>query len=788
MTWTINRVVVIGSGTMGGGIAAHFANAGIRVHLMDLAPRELSPEEHEEGLKLADRRVRNRIVRASLERFRKHTPPAFFTPAAADLITLGNLDDDEAFISEGDWIIEAIVESLEPKQELVARIDRLRKPKSIVTSNTSGIPIQKIAANASRDFKLHFLGTHFFNPPRYMKLLEVIPTRDTGPDVLAFVREFAAERLGKSVVICKDTPNFIANRLASVSGATVVDFALANNYTVEETDAIAGPVIGRPKTAAFRLQDLVGLDIASAVASNLYGLIEHDESREVLNSPRIESLRDRQIEKGRLGDKTGQGFYRKGGEKILSLDLVTGEYRERVEPRIPSLDEALKIRDTPSRLKFVLKQDDKAGKMARHVVYNALGYAARRIPEISDDISNIDRAVRWGFSHDLGPFETWDALGVSETAEAMEAFGVAVAPWVRQMLAAGTESFYLRQNGELRVYDPALAEYVKVSQDPKAIVLSDLKKAGRLVRENRGASLIDLGHSVLCLEFHTKLNTLDAEIVAMLLESIQEVEQGNWKGLVIGNDGNDFCAGADPAGMRAGNRASTESAVRGLQDALMKIRFCRKPVVAAPFGRTLGAGVEVTMVAARIVVASETYMGLVEVAVGLIPAGGGCKELIRRVVSPPMHGSATTDPLPLTRKVLKTIGTARVSTSAEGARSMGFISETDRVVMNREYLLHEAKREVLALADQGHEPPVRERTCFAAGAKVLAKLRAEIGSLERSGTASAYDAWVSNRLAYVLCGGDSASGEWMDEQFLLDLERSVFVELSSQKRAMSDEQ
>ena len=403
MTYQIHRAVVIGSGTMGGGIAAHFANAGIPVYLLD---------------------VSQQVVKASLDRLKKNTPPAFVTPATAELVAIGSLDENEAWIGEGDWIVEAIVENLDAKRDLVKRIDRLRKPHSIVSSNTSGIPIGKIAAEASDGFRAHFLGTHFFNPPRYMKLLEVIPTPDTLPDVTAFVREFAETRLGKSVVLCKDTPNFIANRLASVGGAVLVDFALANHYTVEETDLIAGPLTGRPKTAAFRLQDLVGFDVSSAVADNLYGMIEHDETREILRSPRVEALKKSQIEKGRLGDKTRQGFYRKDGKTILSLDLGTGEYRPRIEPEIPSVAEAMKIRSLPERVKFVLQQDDKAGAMARHMIYNALGYASRRVPEISDDIVSIDRATRWGFSHDRGPFELWDALGVKETAGAMEANGV----------------------------------------------------------------------------------------------------------------------------------------------------------------------------------------------------------------------------------------------------------------------------------------------------------------------------------------------------------------------------
>jgi 3-hydroxyacyl-CoA dehydrogenase len=728
---TIGRAVVIGSGTMGGGIAAHFANAGIPVHLLD---------------------VTREIVTASFERMKKSKPPAFFTPETAELVTIGALDEKEAWIAEGDWIVEAIIENLDAKRELVRRIDRLRKPDSIVSSNTSGLPIAKIAANASADFKRHFIGTHFFNPPRYMKLLEVIPTSDTAPEVTDLVREFSESRLGKSVVLCKDTPNFIANRLASIGGATLLDYVLANGYTVEETDAIAGPLIGRPKTAAFRLQDLVGLDVASAVASNLYGLIEHDESREILRSKRVETLRKSQADRGRLGDKTGQGFYKKDGKTILSLDLESGEYRQRREPDIPSLAAASKIRSLPERIKFVLKQDDRAGALARHIIYHALAYASRRVPEISDDLVSIDRAVRWGFSHDLGPFELWDALGVQETVAAMEKDGVKVAPWVR-----GVTSFY--RGGQ--VYDPVEKTYVAVSRDPKAIALAELPP----VRENKGASLIDLGDGVLCLEFHTKMNTLDEDIRAMLVGAVEELAEGSWKGLVIGNEGSDFCVGAN----LSGGISSPEAAVKGMQDALMKVRYAPKPVVAAPFGRTLGGGVEVALAASRIVAASETYMGLVEVGVGLIPGAGGCKEMVRR------HLNARLDPVPQLQEILQTVGMGKVSSSAEEARLFGFLGPADRVVMHRDHLLYEAKQEVLALA-RAYAPPRRARV-YAAGRDVRAALLTGIYMLQQGGYASEYDAFVTGKLAHVLAGGHVSAGQWVDEQHFLDLEREAFVEL-----------
>lgn len=449
---------------MGGGIAALVANAGIPVYLLDLVPGELTLEEGKRGLTLNSPEVRNRIVSASFERVKHSTPPAFVTPATADLVTIGNLEDNFEWVAEGDWIIEVIIENLAAKRELIARIEKVRKPNSIVSSNTSGLPIAAISEGCSADFKAHFLGTHFFTPPRYMKLLEVIPTAATRTGITEFMTDFAARRLGKGVVICKDTPNFIANRLVSILATTAAAYVLDHHYTIEEADAILGPLIGRPKTALFRMQDLVGLDVAAAVGNNLYGLIAHDESREVLRHQKFQKLRATQMSLGRLGDKTRQGFYRKPppGVKgdILTLDLETMEYRERREPDIASLKQAMNIGSLADRLAFVLAQDDKAGALARHTVYNSFAYAARRIPEITDQIINVDNAMRWGYSHELGPFELWDALGVRKTAAAMAANGIAVATWLREMLDAGHESFYVSANGQLSCYDPRRKTYV----------------------------------------------------------------------------------------------------------------------------------------------------------------------------------------------------------------------------------------------------------------------------------------------------------------------------------------
>lgn len=467
MSYAINRVVVIGSGTMGGGIAAHVANAGIPVYLLDLAPSKLTPEEEQRGLKLESPEVRNRIVAASFERMKKSTPPALFTPATADLVTIGNLADNFEWVGEADWIVEVIVEQLQPKRELMARIEKVRKANSIVSSNTSGLPIAAIAAESSADFKAHFLGTHFFTPPRYMKLLEVIPTAETRPEITEFVTAFAERRLGKGVVVCKDTPNFIANRFVSILAATALGYVLDHNYTIEEADAILGPLIGRPKTALFRMHDLIGLDVARAVGENLYWLIELDETREVLRNPKLATLLATQLQRGRLGDKTGQGFYKKppqgariNKEAILTLDLETMEYRKRREPEIPSIREAMKITPLTQRLEFVLAQDDKAGALARHIVYNSLAYAARRVPEITDEIINVDNALRWGYAYEMGPFEMWDALGVGKTVEAMKANKIGVALWVKEMLATGHETFYRLDQGRLIHYDPVGKTYV----------------------------------------------------------------------------------------------------------------------------------------------------------------------------------------------------------------------------------------------------------------------------------------------------------------------------------------
>ncbi len=792
MSLTINRVVVIGSGTMGGGIAAHFANAGIQVYLLDIAPENLAPEEAGKGLTLESSEVRNRIVRQSFERVVKSKPPAFFLPENAELVTLGNLADNAEWIAEGDLIIEAIIERLDAKRALMQTIEKHRRPASIVATNTSGIPISAIAAESSEDLRAHFLGAHFFNPPRYMKLLEIIPTDYTAPEVVEFVTRFGEERLGKGVVICKDTPNFIANRFYSVSSSPLMTYALENDFTVEETDAIAGQLVGRPKTALFRLFDLVGLDVGKLVNSNLYDLIPDDESRSGLSGEKLHSLLDKMMESGRLGDKTGAGFYKKPprGTKgeILTLDLETLEYRSRIEPDIPSLAEAAKIKRLPERLKFLLAQDDKAGAFARQIVYGALSYAARRVPEIADDFRDVDRAIRWGFAHEKGAFEIWDALGVRETAEKMERAGFEIAGWVKEMLDAGHESFYREENGAEEYYDLEKRAYVHEKPDARRLNLSLIKKSGGVVRTNKSASLVDLGEGVLCLEFHSKLNTLDEDNVTMMREAVEEVEK-NWAGLVVGNDGADFSVGANIANIAVSienkDFGGIERGTAAMQNFLQGFRFCKKPVVVAPAGRTLGGGAETTLAGARIVAAAETFVGLVETGAGLVPGAGGCKEMVRRVVSIPFKERGETgDVTALLQKIMETVGAAKISGNAYEARKMGFLTATDKIVMNRDFLLGAAKREVLEMSAAGFVPPMNKANCYAAGRNALAALKNGLHIVKQSGNTSDYDVFVAGKLAHILCGGDLTAGQWTTEQYFLDLEREAFVSLCGEPKTL----
>lgn len=779
----IRRVAVLGAGTMGAAIAAHCANAGLPVLLLDRAPETLTPEEAAKGLMPEHPAVRNRIVRDGYDRMTKARPAALFAASVAERITTGNFTDDFAKIAAADWIIEAVVEQLEAKRALMARVEEHRTPGSVVSSNTSGIPLHAIAAGRGADFRAQFLGTHFFNPPRYMKLLEIIPTNDTDPAVVARVAAFAERSLGKGVVVCKDTPNFIANRIGTYQGMVGMRAAFDGGFTIEEVDALTGPLIGRPKTASFRLADLAGVDIMAQVAENLSHAVPEDESRAVFRVPEPVA---RMVAAGRLGNKSGQGFYRRvdapdGTRAFHVIDFETLEYRPPQEPAMPLLAAVGGIRETGARLRAIMERADAGDRHARFLAETllpSLAYAARRVPEISDRLVGIDAAMRWGYGHAHGPFELWDALGVAETVARMERAGIAVAPWVREMLAAGNTSFYRTRDGVREAYSPLTQRYEPVPQPPDHLDLAARKSAGNDVAEAKGASLVDLGDGVLCLEFHAKANTIGQDALGLLNHAIDLLETDDaWRALVIGNEGEYFSAGVDLTAVGAANPAGILPAMLAATHRTMqRLRFAPKPVVAAPFGNTLGLGAELCLAAAGVVAAGETAMGLVEVGVGLIPGAGGCKELVRRIVSPRMR-VAGANAAPYLTQVLQTIGQAKVSTSAVEARELGYLDETARIVMGRDRLLAEAKRVALAMAEAGYTPPVPGKHCYAAGRDALANLRIGIHQYRAGRFISAYDAELLNTLAFVICGGELSAPQWVDEEYLLRLEREAFLRL-----------
>jgi 3-hydroxyacyl-CoA dehydrogenase len=792
MAYTINRVTVVGAGTMGAAIAAHLANVGIPSYLLDIVPRELTSKEKEKGLTLDRPAVRNRIVNEGWQRCIQARPANLFTKDAAELVTLGNLEDNIGWVGEADWILEAIVERLDIKQQLMARIEEVRKPGSIVSSNTSGIPIKHIAEGRSEDFQAHFLGTHFFNPPRYLKLLEIIPHEQTKPEVVERMKDFATRTLGKGVVICKDTPNFVANRFFSIFGSRMLNYALDNGYTVEEVDALTGPLIGRTKAATFRLFDLVGFDIHAQVGGNLYTAIPHDPYREELNHAKSLALIEAMLERKWLGNKTGQGFYKRveteEGRQFWALHLETLEYQPPAKPRFESVGKHKNVEDVGERIKRLCAEDDRAGRFIWNIISFGLNYAASIVPEVADDITSVDNASKWGYGWELGPFEIWDTLGVDESVERMEADGMTVTPWVKQMLAAGYASFYKKEDGRPCYYNPASKEYVPVKADPRAIVIKDLKSdEKRIIAHNPSASLVDIGNGVLCLEFHSKLNALDTDISRMMAQASQELE-GDWVGLVIGNQGEHFSAGANLAMLAEGAQqrewGQVETAVKMAQDGAMAFRYSPKPVVSAPFNMTLAGGAEAMMGASAICAAAESYIGLVEAGVGLVPAGGGCKELVRRVVSPVAKSTPNADPLPFMQRIFDTIAMAKVSACAEEARQWGFLTSADRIVMNRDHLLHEAKRMVLDLVESGYRPPMRGKEIWAMGANGLAALEVMVWGMKEAGYASEHDALVANKTAYILCGGKLAEPQWVDPQYILDLEREVFLSLLGEQKTM----
>jgi 3-hydroxyacyl-CoA dehydrogenase len=792
MTYKVNHAVVIGAGTMGAALAAHLVNAGVKTTLLDIVPFELTEGEKAKGKTLEDPKVRYRIVNDGLQTAVKSRPASFFAKEFADLVSVGNLEDDFDVIAQADWVIEAIIENLKIKQDLMSRIDEIRPEHCIISTNTSGIPVADIAEGRSEGFRKHFLGTHFFNPPRYLKLLEIIPGPDTSPEVIQFISHFGEYRLGKGIVPCKDTPNFIANRLGFGSGAFSLDYILENGYTVAEVDAITGPAIGRPKTATFRLIDLVGVDVWEHVGTNLAEAITYDEhAMRYLGSERANKLIHAMVEKGWLGNKTKQGFYKMvrkdGGKEFWTLNLETLEHEAPGEkPKFDSIGEAKGKETLAEKLEVLLAADDRAGQLVQAMTYQGLAYASERIPEVADTPAPIDDAMRWGFMHQAGPFEIWDMLGVANATEAMKAAEFPPAPWVDEMLGNGVETFY-KYKGDQKVgaYNPYKGKYEDIVRTPGLIVLKEQKDAGKLVAQNPGASLVDIGDGVACVEFQTKMNSIDDDILGMLNEAMDRAEAGEFEGIVVSNDDDRaFCAGANIFGvvMAAQNGLwdQLEAVVKLLQDTNMRMRYFPRPVVVAPFGLTLGGGCEITMHGNRVVAAAELYIGQIELGVGVIPAGGGTKELLRRVVNPPMRTNDVAA-FPFMQRIFELIGTGVVATSAVEARSHGFLGPSDRIVMNRDHLLAEAKKEVMHMVNTGYVPPAPEKI-YAGGRDMLAALRAGVYMFKEGGFITEFESQIGEKMIYVMAGGDLSKPTWVSEQYILDLEREAFVSLCGEEK------
>ena len=766
----IKRVAVVGAGTMGSQIAAHIANVGIPCDLLDISPTALTDEERATGLTLDSPAVRNRIAQSALDRMKgaKARSP-FYVPDAAALIRVGNLHDHAEWLADADWIIEAVVENLAVKQRVHGQIDGHRREGTLVSSNTSGISIRAIAENLSQDYRECFLGAHFFNPPRYMYLIELIPTDTTRPDLVEFISDFAEHTLGKGVVRCKDTPNFIANRIGIFSILHTIHLTLAEGYTIDEVDAITGPPMGRPRSATFRLGDIIGLDVLVDVANNVYENAPNDERREVF---RVPDFILEMIKKGWLGEKTGGGFYQRrrgeNGSEIWTLDYNTLEYTHRFTPLSPpapinrdastsggfdSVGETRRIAAPGERLKRLIDSDDRAGQFAWKCLSHTMRYAASRIPEIADDIESIDKVMKWGFNWELGIFEAWDAIGVSASVERMKSESHAVPPLVVDRLKSDPTSFYKTPS------------------------------KNKPVKSNADASLVDMGDGVLCLEFHSKMNTIDNPSIEMMFEALDMVER-DFEGLVIGNHADNFSVGANLALMleraRGENWEGLEGMISAYQRANMRFRLSPKPVVAAPAGMALGGGCEIAFGADRICAAAETYIGLVEVGVGLIPAAGGVKEMaIRCLEDVPLD--ADTELFPYFKCAFETIAHAKVSESAVDAKRIGYLRETDQISINRRYHLHDAKRMVLAMVAEGYQEP-QPREVFVLGETGLLRLRSEIDLAQRAGRLSDHDVKILNQLAYVLCGGELSVPQPVSEDYLLELEREAFLRLCGEKK------
>jgi 3-hydroxyacyl-CoA dehydrogenase len=788
MNTRIRTAGVIGAGVMGAAIAAHMANVGIKVILLDVVPSELTEDDKQKGYTNESREFRNKFTAKGLDTALKSKPASFYLPENAKLITIGNMEDDIGLLGEVDWIIEVVVERLDIKKSVFEKIEAVMSPGTIVTSNTSGILAQALSEGRPEDFRKHFAITHFFNPPRYMKLIEIVPGPDTLSEVMEILRETSEKVLGKGAVFAKDTPNFVANRIGVFSVLHVIRTMLELGLTIEAVDKLTGPVIGHPKSATFRTADLVGIDTLIHVADNVYNGAPTDEQREMFKAPDLVS---RMIENKLLGEKTRQGFYKKtrdseGNRIILSLDFNTLEYGPQEKVKLTSLETAKTISGTAQKIRSLYYEEDIGGQFSFRTLTETLIYSANRIPEIADDIVNIDNAMKWGFAWKMGPFETWDTLGVSDSVTKMKEAGYEVPAWVQEMLDAGKASFYKTEDGVLYYYDPASKDYVEVAVKPEIILLPSLKEREKKVAENTGASLVDIGDGVACLEFHTKMNAMGDDIINMVMQAAEIVSR-DFEGLVIANHATNFSVGANlPLVLFTAQEEEWDDLdwmVKRFQDAFMNLKYLNKPVVAAPAGMALGGGCEICLACDRVRYAAETYMGLVEAGVGLIPAGGGTKEMLIRntehlfEVRKGGFYQKEIELTPFIARAFETIAMGKVSTSGPEAKRLGYLRPADKMTVNRDYLIEDAKTTVHATNMEGYAAPRPRDDIRVAGENLFATIKFGLWSMHEAGYITEHDVTVAGKAGYVLCGGNVHTDTLVSEQYLLDLEREAILSL-----------
>lgn len=777
----IKKVAVIGSGIMGSGIACHFANIGVEVLLLDIVPRELTEAEEKKGLTLENKNVRNRIVNEHLANALKSKPSPIYHQKFAERITTGNTTDDLAKIATADWIIEVVVERLDIKKQVFEQIEKFRKPGTLITSNTSGIPIHFMSEGRSEDFQKHFCGTHFFNPARYLKLFEIIPGPQTSTEVLDFLNEYGEKFLGKTSVVAKDTPAFIGNRIGIFGIMSMFHQVKELGLTIEEVDKLTGPVIGRPKSATFRTVDVVGLDTLVHVANGIYENCPEDEAHELFKMPEFIS---KMIENKWLGSKTGQGFYKKVDKDILSLDLDTLEYRATKKASFATLELTKTIDKPIDRFKVLVKGTDKAGEFYRKNFTGTFAYVANRVPEITEDFYKIDDAMKAGFGWENGPFEIWDAIGVESGIELMKAENLEPAPWVTEMLASGNKSFYTIKDGATYFYDIASKSQKKVPGQDAFIILNNIRESKK-VWSNSGAVIHDLGDGILNLEFQSKMNTIGADVLQGINKAIDLAEK-EYAGLVIGNQGANFSVGANIGMifMMAVEQEYDElnMAIKLFQDTMMRVRYSGIPVVVAPHGMTLGGGCEMSMHADKVVAAAETYIGLVEFGVGVIPGGGGSKEMALRASDLFRKNDVELNVL---QEYFLTVAMAKVSTSAHEAFDLGILQHgKDVVVVNRERQIAEAKKYALILAEAGYTQPVRRKDVKVLGKQALGMFLVGTDQMQAGSYISEHDKKIANKLAYVMAGGDLSEATLVTEQYLLDIEREAFLSLCTERKTL----